>query len=252
MSKQLQAQIRCPNCKHQFVATLYRTIWIEYPENRKLIFDDKINVVTCPACKSKTKLPFPFLCTNVKEQIAVWYEPYPDADVEKDVQQYAKHTGPRSFYATAPRIQDWHAFKEKIIELEQQTGMRQAAGLSPEMREKFQGFVQSLQEKQKSSPAKPVAEVINYKAGAYCQLKLASRERVLISCAQTGIKIIKLGLGGLIPTKTVAEWPFAQIEAAVLIFADESNPSQHPLEAIKNKLMTCSSIQEIEQLCTGR
>ena len=252
MSKQLQANIRCPNCEHQFEATLYRSIWIEYPENRKLIFDDKINLVTCPACNSNTRLPFSFLCTNVKKQIAVWYEPYPDADVEKDVEQYAKHTGPRSFYATAPRIRDWDEFKQKIVELERQPGMRQAAELSPEMRENFQGFVRSLRDKQDLSPAKPMAEVINYKAGAYCQLKLASRERVLISCAQTGIKIIKLGLGGLIPTKTIAEWPFAQIEAAALIFADESNPTQHPLDAIKSKLMTCTSISEIEQWCTGR
>ncbi len=96
-----------------------------------------------------------------------------------------------------------------------------------------------------------MAEVITYKPGAYCQLKLASRERVLISCAQTGIKIMKLGLGGLIPTKTIADWPVSKLATAVHIFADETNPSQHPLEAIKNKLMTCSSICEIEQLCAG-
>lgn len=97
-----------------------------------------------------------------------------------------------------------------------------------------------------------MAEVISYKPGAYCQLKLASRERVLISCAQTGIKIKKLGLGGLIPTKTIADWPVSRLEETISIFADEGNPSQHPLEAIKNKLMTCSSIRDIEHLCSGR
>jgi len=97
-----------------------------------------------------------------------------------------------------------------------------------------------------------MAEIITYKPGAYCQLKLASRERVLISCAQTGIKIMKLGLGGLIRTKTIADWPASQLAAAIHIFADESNPLQQPLEAIKSKLMTCSSIREIEQLCAGR
>ena len=78
-----------------------------------------------------------------------------------------------------------------------------------------------------------MAEVITYKPGAYCQLRLASRERVLISCAQTGIKIMKLGLGGLIPTKTIGDWLVSQLEAAIRIFADERNPSQHPLEAIR-------------------
>ena len=97
----------------------------------------------------------------------------------------------------------------------------------------------------------PVAEIITYKRGAFCQLKLASRERVLISCAQTGIKIIKLGLGGLIPTKTIADWPVSRLDAVIRIFADESNLSQHPLDAIKNKLMTCSSIRHVEQLCAG-
>jgi hypothetical protein len=94
-----------------------------------------------------------------------------------------------------------------------------------------------------------MTQVVTYKPGAYCQLKLASRERVLISCAQTGIKIMKLGLGGLIPTKTIADWPVSKLATAVNIFADETKPSQHPLEAIKIKLMTCSSIREIEQLC---
>jgi hypothetical protein len=97
-----------------------------------------------------------------------------------------------------------------------------------------------------------MAEVISYKPGAYCQLKLASRERVLISCAQTGIKIMKLSLGGLIPTKTIPDWPVSRLEKAIDVFAEEANPSQHPLEAIKNKLITCSSIREIEQLCSGR
>jgi hypothetical protein len=97
-----------------------------------------------------------------------------------------------------------------------------------------------------------VAEVISYKPGAFCQLKLASRERILISCAQSGIRIMKLSLGGLIPTKTIADWPFSRLEEAIRIFADEANPTQHPLEAIKSKLMTCSSIRDVEQLCSTR
>jgi hypothetical protein len=95
-----------------------------------------------------------------------------------------------------------------------------------------------------------MAEIVTYKPGAYCQLKLASGERVLVSCAQTGIKIMKVALGGLIPTRTIANWSISELGAAIEIFADEGTPSQHPLEAIKNKLLTCSSIKEIEQLCT--
>jgi hypothetical protein len=95
-----------------------------------------------------------------------------------------------------------------------------------------------------------MAEIVTYKPGVYCQLKLASGERVLISCAQTGIKIMKVVLGGLIPTRTIVDWPISELASAIEVFADESTPMQHPLEAIKNKLLNCSSIKEIEQLCT--
>jgi len=127
---------------------LYRTIWIENRENRKLVFDDKINVVVCAKCKLRTKLEFSLLCTNVKEHIAVWYEPHPDPDVDKDMKDYAQHFGASSFYATAPRIRDWKAFKEKIVELEQRTGMKPAAKLSPEMQSKMRGFLDHLKEQQ--------------------------------------------------------------------------------------------------------
>ena len=147
MSKQLPARIRCPNCDNQFEAVLYRSIWIEDRANRKLIYDDQINVVICPKCKVKTKLEFPFLCTNVKEHIAVWYEPYPDPEVDRDIKQYAKHFGPSSFYATAPRIRDWKAFKEKIIELEQRTEMKPAGKPSLEMRGKMRGFINHIKNK---------------------------------------------------------------------------------------------------------
>lgn len=96
-----------------------------------------------------------------------------------------------------------------------------------------------------------MAEIITYKPGAYCQLKLASGERVLISCAQTGIKIMKVALAGLIPTRTIASWPISELASAIEIFADEGIPMQHPLDAIKSKLLSCASIKEVEQACVN-
>lgn len=93
-----------------------------------------------------------------------------------------------------------------------------------------------------------MVEIITYMPGAYCQLKLASGEHILIRCCdQTGIKIMKLSLDGLLPTKTIADWPISRIATAIHSFADENAPSQHPLETIKNKLITCSSIRDVEQ-----
>ena len=118
MSKRLGADITCPKCGHVFQTQLYRTIWIEEPENRALIINNKINAVTCPSCKHHERLHFPFLCTNVKMKFAIWYEPYHDDQIDKDVEDYRKHFGPNSFYARAPRIADWETFKAKMLEME--------------------------------------------------------------------------------------------------------------------------------------
>jgi hypothetical protein len=94
-----------------------------------------------------------------------------------------------------------------------------------------------------------MTKVVTYKAGAFCQLKLDSGERVLISCAQTGIQIMKLALGGLIPSRTIFSWSISEVRLVAEIFADINSPNEHPLDAIKNKLINCKSIAEIELLC---
>lgn len=151
MSKIVSAQIQCPHCGHQFETKLYRTIWLEDPKNRKRIFDDEINTVTCPACKERTRLKFAFLCTNAKKGIAVWYEPYHDPAIDKDIQQYRTQMGADSFYARAPRIQDWETFKAKILELEKQAGSNKPnVAISSEMQENIHGFIDTLGGQQKN------------------------------------------------------------------------------------------------------
>ena len=120
MSKQLEALIKCQKCRNEFKATLYRTIWLEDQGNRDLVFSDKINVVVCPKCKERTKLEFPFLATNIDKNIAVWYEPYHDPQIDADQRSYAQHMGRDSFYAKAPRVSGWEMFKETISKLEKQ------------------------------------------------------------------------------------------------------------------------------------
>jgi hypothetical protein len=145
MSKQLGAEITCKNCQHRSPMNLYRSLWLEYLGNRKMIFDDSVNVFVCSRCGTMEKLAFPLLCTNVKRQIAVWYEPYHDEQVDKDIEDYKKHTGANSFLAKAPRIKDWKAFKQKIIELELTgTATGEPASHSPEMQKTFSGFIDSI------------------------------------------------------------------------------------------------------------
>lgn len=144
MSKKIPAEIQCPSCRSKFNVELYRSIWIEDDENRNLIFNDEINAVTCPSCNVCTKLKFPFLCTNVKKGIAVWYEPYHDAEIDKDIALYKAKMGKDSFYATAPRVQDWEEFKKKIVELEGKSKNGGKAQVSEDMTAYFSGFIDQI------------------------------------------------------------------------------------------------------------
>ena len=89
MSKRVDATITCPGCGRQYPVKLYRTIWGEYEENRDLVMNDQAN-------------------------FAVWWEPQHDPSVDTDTQGFARMFGAGSFYATAPRVQDWEEFKRTI------------------------------------------------------------------------------------------------------------------------------------------
>jgi hypothetical protein len=93
-----------------------------------------------------------------------------------------------------------------------------------------------------------MAKIITYRnegsKGVFCQLKLESGERILISMTQNNTKIFKLGLMGLVPMGTI--WESSDIEEMIRIFADPANPEKHPLDAIIGKLIDCKSIDELK------
>ena len=145
MSKQIEAEVGCPNCGNKFKTTLYRSLWVEDRDNRVRLMNDEINSVTCPSCKTTTRVEFPFLCTNVKRGIAIWYEPYHDPAIDTDIAQYSKHFGSSSFYARAARISNWEEFKRKLTELEAlSAGSTPRVTPSPDLESFFKGFVRSL------------------------------------------------------------------------------------------------------------
>lgn len=149
MSKRLEAKINCPSCGNQFDFTLFRTIWGEYPENRELVMYNKINVATCPRCKTATKLEFPFMYTNAQQKFAVWWEPEFDAQIGKDSEGYVQMMGPGNYLAAAPRIKDWEEFKQTIIKFENGELKAKPAVISKEMNEQMQGFLKHLQNQNK-------------------------------------------------------------------------------------------------------
>jgi hypothetical protein len=134
-----------------FDADLYRSIWIDDSKNRQLIFDDLINAVKCPHCKVTTKLDFPFLCVDIKKEFALWFEPFHDPEIDKDIAQYTTHMGKNSFYAKAQRISNWQEFKEKIFELEGFDKNDSSLKLSNDLKKSFDMYLGDIKEKNKES-----------------------------------------------------------------------------------------------------
>jgi hypothetical protein len=100
-----------------------------------------------------------------------------------------------------------------------------------------------------------MSKVIAYQNTArhcFSQIRFDSRERILISVANTpvySIKVIKL-LAGIIPYKTIWEFSLSERERdpqskLISLFAHQSSKKvDHPLDAITTKLLTCRSCNE--------
>jgi hypothetical protein len=148
MSKTVEASIECRQCGHSKNAVLFRTLWTEDSENRALLLNDRVNVFVCDNCDYTERLEFPFLCTNVNKGLAIWYEPYHDPQIDADIEMYRQHMGANSFYAKAPRMADWNAFKARFLEMEAAGPQQgQEAIASKEIQQSVRGFVDSLKEK---------------------------------------------------------------------------------------------------------
>jgi|SRR4030042_1153771 hypothetical protein len=99
----------------------------------------------------------------------------------------------------------------------------------------------------------------NTSGRCFCQLKLASGERIFISIASQptpSTKVIKLKMGGFVPGPTIWEYNAtmaggyeAYVENLMIMFAGEmlADPDkpQHPLDAMCEVLSHCSSIDEV-------
>lgn len=91
-----------------------------------------------------------------------------------------------------------------------------------------------------------MSKIITYKnegsKGVFCQIKLDSGERVLISIGDRVVKIFKL-FAGIIPIKTI--WGPKTIAEACYIAFDKNKPTKTILDALVNKIIDCKSIEEI-------
>ena len=144
MSKRVDLKITCSDCSIEYDTTVYRTIWGEYEENKNLVMSDKINIVSCPTCHHKIKVPTALMYVDVKKQFAVWWEPTYDSQIDNDAISYAQMFGEGNFYQKAPRIADWDEFKETINKF--YTGELKAnpVKVSPKQEEAFKGVMEGM------------------------------------------------------------------------------------------------------------
>lgn len=110
-----RVKLSCSSCGHSFEATLYRTIWGEHDENRKLVLNDLINVVECPSCHIITKVEYALFYNDTNVFCGVWWEPHPEPKIDQSAAGWVQMWGADNYMAQAPRIKDWDEFKETIL-----------------------------------------------------------------------------------------------------------------------------------------
>ena len=101
-----------------------------------------------------------------------------------------------------------------------------------------------------------MAQVVTYKnqppGKMYCQLKLDSGERILVSIADSGIRISKLGFGGRFRTGTIWKCGRDEIREAYKLFEDPEKPIDSTLDAIKDRLSSFKSIADVKRFLSGK
>lgn len=96
-----------------------------------------------------------------------------------------------------------------------------------------------------------MSEIITYKnspSGKYCQIKLDDGNRILISIAQTGVKVMKLKWGGMIPSRDIFDITTQEL------FSEKYKPAREKLteksiamdmlDVFKEILIECCSLEE--------
>lgn len=114
MSQQLDIIVNCPNCGNEYRAKLFRTVWGEHESLREKVMNDKINILDCPYCHHSFHAPMAMLYVDAVEKFAIWWEPTYDAQIDEITAGFSRMLGPGNYYENAPRITDWHEFKETI------------------------------------------------------------------------------------------------------------------------------------------
>ena len=106
--------------------------------------NDQINVVNCPRCNTKYKVPSALMYVDIKKQFAVWWEPIYDDQIDIDSSAYGQMFGEGNFYQKAPRISDWNEFKNTINKFYRGELNANPIEVSPEQKKMFEGAAKKV------------------------------------------------------------------------------------------------------------
>ena len=73
----------------------------------------------------------------------------------------------------------------------------------------------------------------------WARLRLENGDQVMISVAQSGVKVIKMKWAGMFPAVTL--WQSRSLSEVGRQFFDDQKPHQRPLDAMIDKLIDCPS-----------
>jgi hypothetical protein len=94
-----------------------------------------------------------------------------------------------------------------------------------------------------------MTKVVSNKRGSYCHLKLDDGGRILVEVTPSGLKISKLRLHGVIPTKPLCDLDSQGARSATKLLTGGDLPIIHLLETIKHKFLDCRSLEEAKRFC---
>lgn len=111
-----------------------------------------------------------------------------------------------------------------------------------------------VQPESKRGAAMSAPTIVTHTPGRFCQLRLASGERVLVSMARSGIVIYRLKFFGLIPAERIAEWAPTDADAARFFATFPTDRPEHPVETVAQALIDaeCGSIADVMALVRGK
>lgn len=77
MPKIVKQQVNCPNCKNNISVKLWTSINPQLaPSIRSKIMDETLFDFFCPECKYKSKLEYPFIYNDMKNNFIIYFIPY--------------------------------------------------------------------------------------------------------------------------------------------------------------------------------